>query len=486
MKYTAVLAAFFLLLIGATPSKAQDAKDATLQELINFVFRNYTGERPGASFAVMKEGKILECQSFGYADLEKKIRATCETNYRLASVTKQFTAMGILILIDQGKLQYDTKLTEVFPEFPEYGKEVTIRQLLTHRSGLLDYERLYPRDSEDQLLDKDVLNLLMAQDSLQFPVNSRFKYSNTGYAVLAIIIEKVSGKSFKEFIAEEIFGKTGMANSTMYVKGDPIKNRAYGYTYNDSLNQYENIDQSIFSAVKGDGGVYTSVSDYAKWDKSLYGETLVSTDLLNDAFTSWDENGKTDGSGYGFGWFVDVENDKKIVRHSGSTSGFITNVYRIPSEKISVIILTNTVQFGNLWRTAPFLASLYSDGKLPIPMDVMIEKEITEQGSGNIKAYYDSLMASDTKYKINREHIARLGFSYMRNEEKEHALNLLTFVKTEFPEKYEGYIGLGHFYRKYGDKEKAIENFKKVIEVATSEEQRHIDFSMRMIKELSE
>lgn len=486
MKLTHFIVGFLIFISGSAPSQELIAKKETKQDLIDFVFRNYMGEKPGASFVVVKEGKIVDCQSFGYADLENKIPATCETNYRLASVTKQFTAMGIMILIDRGKLKYDTKLTEVFPKFPAYGKEITIKHLLTHRSGLLDYGKLYPKDSEEPLLDQEVLNIMMAQDSLLFPANTQFKYSNSGYAVLAMIIERVSGKSFKKFMEDEIFSKTGMTNSTVYVKGDPIKNRAYGYTFNDSLNQYENIDQSIFSSVKGDGGVYSSVSDYAKWDKSLYGETLVNKDLLADAFTSWDENGKTDGNGYGFGWFVDVENGKKYVRHSGSTSGFITNSFRIPSEKLTVAIFTNTVQFGGLWRTAPFLASLYSDGELPIPMDIMTEKEITNNGSGDIKTYYDTLMARDTNYKVDTEDLTRLGFSYLRNDNKEDALNVLTFVKTEFPQNFEGYIGLAHYYKKYGDKEKAIEHFKKVIEVATSDDQRHIDFSKQQIKELSQ
>ena len=205
MKYTYFIVALLIIYSGCKPSERSLKNRETNQDLINFVFRNYMGERPSASFAVIKDGKIEDCQSFGYADLENKIRANCETNYRLASVTKQFTAMGIMILMDQGKLQYDTKLTEIFPEFPEYGKEITIQNLLTHRSGLQEYSRLYPRDSEKPLVDKEVLNLLIAQDSLLFPANTQFKYSNSGYAVLAMIIERVAGKTFKKFMDRRNF-----------------------------------------------------------------------------------------------------------------------------------------------------------------------------------------------------------------------------------------------------------------------------------------
>ena len=277
-----------------------------------------------------------------------------------------------------------------------------------------------------------------------------------------------------------------MTNSTIYAKGAPIKNRAFGYKFNDSLNKYINIDQNIWSAIQGDGGVYSSVEDYAKWDNSLYDITLVSSELLDDAFSSWDENGKTEGNGYGFGWFIEMENGKKFLRHSGSTTGFINISLRIPSEKLSVAIFTNTVDFGGLRRTAAFLASLYSEGQLPIPIDVMIEKEITKNGSEEIKTYYNTLIASRDHYKVDTEDLTRLGFSYLRKGEKEDAFNVFTFVKTEFPQNFDGYIGLAHYYKNYGNNEKAIEYFKKVIEIATRDEQRHIDFSKKMIKELSE
>src|SRR5690606_4716353 len=232
MKYTHLTLVFLIIFCGCKPSEKIVEKKKTKQDLINFLFQDYIGEKPSASFIVIKDGKIKDCQSFGYADLDNKILANCETNYRLASVTKQFTAMGILILINQGKLNYDTKLTEIIPEFPDYGKEITVKYLMSHRSGLIPYTELYPRDSKKQLVDKEVLHLLIKQDSLLFPANSKYAYSNSGYAVLAMIIERVSGISFKEFMEKEIFEKIGMTNSTVYSKDIPIKNRAYGYIFN--------------------------------------------------------------------------------------------------------------------------------------------------------------------------------------------------------------------------------------------------------------
>ena len=483
MKYTHLILVFLIFICGCKTSERIVEKKEVEQKLINFLFQDYIGEKPSASFIVIKDGKIKDCQSFGYADLENKILANCETNYRLASVTKQFTAMGILILINQGKLNYSTKLTEVIPEFPEYGKDITIKNLMSHRSGLQPYNKLYPADAEKQLVDKDVLNLLIKQDSLLFPANSKFQYSNSGYAVLAMIIERVSGKSFKEFMDKEIFEKIGMANSTVYLKDLPIKNRAYGYKFNDTI--YENKDQNTWSAIQGDGGIYSSVSDYVHWDSSLYDETLVKTDLRNDAFSNWDENGKTDTTGYGFGWQIDIKNDKKYLRHGGSTTGFLNFSLRIPAEKISVVIYTNTTDYGGLGRKAYFLASYFSDGKIPIPADVLLEKDIEENGIENITNKFNHLKSNTTKYDIVEKDLVSLGFRYMKKE-PEKTLKIFELIKTGFPNYFGGYFGLAQYYRTNGDNEKAIEYFKKVPELATSDDQRQIDYSIKMIEQLSE
>lgn len=485
-KHLYLVLGLLLLIYGCKTSQKISQPDDDKQDWVRYLFRDYMGERPSASFVVIKDGNIKDCQSFGYADLENKILATCETNYRLASVTKQFTAMGVLILIDQGKLAYDTKLTEVLTEFPDYGKEITVKDLLTHRSGLQDYSKLYPKDSEEPLVDKDVLNLLIAQDSLLFPANSNYKYSNSGYAILTLIIEQVSGKTFKAFMEDEIFKKIGMSNSTVYVKNQAIKNRAYGYKFNDTI--YENKDQNIWSAIQGDGGVYSSVSDYVHWDRSLYDETLIKTILKEDAFSAWDENGKTEEKGYGFGWQIDIRKNRKYVMHGGATTGFRNYAVRIPSEKISVVIYTNTADYrtGALRRKAFFLASLYSDGKIPIPIDMVIEREIHANGSNNIHTYYNALTTVQDKYETNTGDLVSLGFRYLNKKENTNCLNVFTFIKTQFPDYFGGYFGLAQYYRTNGNNEKAVEYYKKIPNLATSKDQRLINYARKMIKQLSE
>lgn len=486
MKYTYLALIFLIIICGCKPFEKLVEEKKANEDLINFLFQDYIGEKPSASFIVIKDGKIKDCQSFGYSDLENKILANCETNYRLGSVTKQFTAMATLILINKGKLNYDTKLTEVIPEFPNYGKEITVKDLLSHRSGLQSYFKLHPKNSEKQVIDRDVLNLLKEQDSLQFPSNSKYEYSNSGYAILALIVEKVSNKSFKQFMDDEIFKKLGMSKSTVYQKNLSIKNRALGYKFNDTI--FEKRDQNAWSAVQGDGGIYSSVKDYYLWDKSLYGETLIATDLKEDAFTIWDSIGKNKGAGYGFGWHIEIKDDKKYLIHGGSTTGFRNYSLRIPSEKISVAIYTNTADYGTfgLKRKALFLASLYSDNQLLIPIDVILEKEISNSGSEDIKDYYNKLTSLNNIYDTNPKDLVSLGFNYKRNKEDKNCLNVFNFVIEKFPNYYGGYYGLAQYYKTKGNSEKAIEYYKIVAKLATRHEQQRIDYSKKMIKQLSE
>ena len=484
MKYTYFTLVLLIILSGCKSTETTTEKLNDKQDWVNYLFQNYMGEKPSASFIVIKDGKTIDCQSFGYADLENKILANCETNYRIGSVTKQFTAMGALILINQGKLNYDTKLTEVIPEFPDYGKEITLKDLLLHRSGLESYNKLNPEDSKKQLLDKDVLNLLIEHDSLLFPANSKFRYSNSGYAILALIIERTSGKTFKDFMDKEIFEKIGMTNSTVYLKDLQIKNRALGYKFNDTI--YENKDQNTWSAIQGDGGIYSSVSDYQNWDKSLYDETLIKTELKNDAFSNWDENGKNDKGGYGFGWGIEINNNIKYLVHSGSTTGFRSFSLRIPSEKITIAIYTNSNDNSNISKKGFALASLYSDNKSPMPIDLLIEREISINGSKNIKEYYSKIATEQNKDDGSNRSLTSLAWKYLDNKENANALELFEIVKVNYPKYLGGYYGLGRYYQKTKEKQKALEYFNKVIELATKEEQGWSNNAKKRIKELSE
>ncbi len=310
------------------------------ENLVNPIFEAYNHpDLPGASVMIIQNGKIAFEKGYGLANVEKDIKVTPETDFRLASVTKEFTSMCILKLIKAGKLTLDTKLTDIFPDFPKYGNKITIKNLLQHTSGLVAYEDLIPDSATVQVKDKDVLNMMMNIDSTYFEPGSQHRYSNTGYAVLAMIIQNVSGVPFREYLKNNIFEPLGMNHTLAYEKGiNEVPNRAYGYTITDTGIVF--TDQSLTSAVLGDGGIYSNTRDLFKWDQALYSNKLIDQKYIQMAF----ERGKTnDGKtfDYGFGWRREIYKGMEIVYHTGSSIGFRNIIYRIPGKNFSVIILTN-------------------------------------------------------------------------------------------------------------------------------------------------
>lgn len=309
----------------------------TDQVYLGEMFKEYQGKgNPGAAILVIRDGQKELKGTYGRANLETDQIVGANTNFRLASVSKQFTAMSILMLVDRGELALDDTLRVIFPDFPEFADHITVTHLLQHTSGLLDYEDFVPADSPTQVTDSDVLAILMATDSTYFAPGSAFHYSNSGYAVLAMIVEKYAGVSFAQFLKENIFDPLRMDNTVAYQEGiSTVSNRAYGYTVTDT--GVVNTDQSPWSAVLGDGGIYSSIDDLYKWDQALYTDTLISADLLVQAFTPNLED-------YGFGWRIDTYKGHTRYHHSGSTSGFRNFVQRFPEEKLTVIVLTNRAE----------------------------------------------------------------------------------------------------------------------------------------------
>jgi CubicO group peptidase (beta-lactamase class C family) len=313
--------------------------DAQTEGIDNLFFDYSAGESPGASVLVSMDGKIVFKKSCGFANLEKDTRIEPGTNFRLASVTKQFTATSMLILIQKALLKLDTKLTDIFENFPDYGKKITIKHLLNHTSGLIDYEDLISDAATIQVKDADVLSMMFAQSDNYFEPGTQFKYSNTGYALLAMIVEKISGKSFAQLLDENIFKPLEMKNTVAYEEGiSVVNNRAYGYERSGS--NWIRKDQSITSAVLGDGGIYSNTEDLFKWDEALYTNKILADDLRNEAMTRTvlDNGEEID---YGYGWHLKTYKGNEIVYHTGSTQGFRNVNYRVPSKRFTVIILTN-------------------------------------------------------------------------------------------------------------------------------------------------
>jgi CubicO group peptidase (beta-lactamase class C family) len=247
--------------------------------------------------------------------------------------------MSVLQLAEQGRLRLDERLTDFFPEFPAYGRDILVKHLLTHTSGLPDYEDLIPEGTTLPVLDQDVLRILMQQGKSQFAPGAQYNYSNSAYALLALIVELRSGQTFARYLKENIFKPLKMDNTLAYEAGlSTIPNRAFGHT--PGTNGWQRTDQSLTSSVLGDGGIYSSVVDLAKWDAALYKHKLVSASSLRAAFTPHAATDKP-GRSYGFGWYLTVHRGIKEIYHSGESRGFRTRLARFPEKKFTVIILAN-------------------------------------------------------------------------------------------------------------------------------------------------
>jgi CubicO group peptidase (beta-lactamase class C family) len=330
--------ALLVLMAGCAAGGARMAR-------VDTIMHRYDGTGPGAALLVVRDGVPLVRRGYGFADLESNSAVTPQTNFRLASVTKQFTAAAILLLAEDGRLHLDDRVRQWLPSLPPAAGSITIRHLLTHTGGLIDYEDIMPASLATQLRDVDVLHLLDAQDHLYFAPGSAYRYSNGGYAMLALIVEKASGMSFQAFLHERIFERLGMHGTLAYVpEGPQVPFRAYGYTLNEgrfaegahARDAWTRTDQSLTSAVLGDGGIYASIDDLAKWDAALYDARLLSNESRRLAFMP---HTKTDDATveYGFGWRITGE----TLWHSGESIGFRNVIVRWPSRHLSVIVLSN-------------------------------------------------------------------------------------------------------------------------------------------------
>jgi CubicO group peptidase (beta-lactamase class C family) len=345
---------------------ANEAPKDAVSSKIDAIFAAATDARsPGVAVEVRRNGRTIFARGYGARDLRSSTKLDARTDFRLASFTKQFTATAVMLLVHDGKLRYDEPLTEIFPDFPAYGQGITIRQLLTHTSGLPDYEDLMesiekakgPRWSEtQQIQDAEVLELLKQTTHGKFAPGTSWAYSNSGYVVLGLVVAKVASEPFGQFVSERIFRPLHMSGTMVFVNGkNTVPNRAYGHTKDNGA--FTETDQSSTSATQGDGGVYSNLLDLAKWDDALARHALLSeremapalapVKLADGSPTLWPREPDGDNLdpgkpvSYGFGWFLDAYSGHQRMWHTGSTRGFRTVIERFTSDGLTIIILAN-------------------------------------------------------------------------------------------------------------------------------------------------
>jgi CubicO group peptidase (beta-lactamase class C family) len=348
-KAAMILGCAALLPAAALPGAKAD-KPA---KLVDALLRGLGGERePGAAIMVLKDGAVVYLGTRGVADLQAMRPIDGRTNFRLASLSKAFTAAAVALLVRDGKLRYEDRLTDLLPGFPEYGRAITVRHLLNHTSGLPDYEGLMPAADpgrpveESQIDDAGVLELLRGQKAGWFVPGSIWRYSNSGYVLLGLIVARVSGRSFPAFLRERVFQPLKMTGTVALVRDKTtVADRAFGYTKDGGRWRY--TDQSPTSATLGDGGVYSSLTNLSLWDEALRRHLLLTEEEMRPALSPVRVPGRgptgPDGrpADYGFGWFLDPWEGHPRMWHYGETVGFRTAIHRFTADGLTVVVLAN-------------------------------------------------------------------------------------------------------------------------------------------------
>ena len=326
---------FVSILLVSAATIAQNLE----KEFDELLSASYSGENPGVTALVYNEGKTIYRKAFGMADLELNVPMRPENIIEIGSITKQFTATAILMLLEQGKLSLADEITKFIPDYPTNGKKITVHHLLNHTSGIKSYTGMPSfRDLTREDMTPTELIDVFKNEPMDFDPGEEFRYNNSGYILLGHIIEVVSGKTYAEFISENIFKPLGMENSHYGSMSQLIPNRASGYSPTE--NGWRNADYLSLTLPYAAGSLMSSVDDMLLWHKAIHNKTLISAESKTLAFTNTTLN-NGDYTNYGYGWSVNEVNGIPSIEHGGGIFGYTTSGIYVPEENLYVIVLTN-------------------------------------------------------------------------------------------------------------------------------------------------
>ena len=312
--------------------------DAVDEFLVSHMQRH---QIPGISLAICRDGQVVRAQGYGLANVELDVATKPETVFQTGSVGKQFTAMAVMMLVDEGRLGLDDSISKYFPGAPASWQGITVRHLLTHTSGIKDWEGKTDIDYRKDYTEDELLQVAMKLPP-DFAPGTQWSYSNTGYVLLGILVHKVSGKFYGDFLTERVFSPLGMESTRVISELDIVKNRAAGYTLEEGkLQNQEWVAPSLNTTA--DGSLYTTTLDLSKWDAALWSRRFLKPESYE---AMWSPVKLQDGTSYpyGFAWSFDVQRREPVIQHSGSWQGFKTAIVRYPGHKLTVIVLANLAQ----------------------------------------------------------------------------------------------------------------------------------------------
>lgn len=453
-----------LCLISASPGREkivvgrESGKERKIDSLMTALNNR---EQFIGSILVVDHGKLIYKKAFGMADRQNRIPFTPDTKEYIGSLSKQFTAMGIMILRDRGKLEYDEHIRVFFPELPACMEPVTVRHLLYHLSGLAVFDD-YP-----DMTEKDVFNILMKQESLRFLPGEKFEYCNAGYSLLGMIIEKISGESLNEFMIANIFKPLGMNQTSVNEISHPDKTRAIGYTVYGTVDSYD-------SYMGGNVSIISTVNDLYKWDQELYHCKLVKPQTLTEAFTpssivmknsALDRKDETFGEmSYGYGWWISMYNKGGNLHHDGAFSGYISYIERQPGEKITIIELSN-LRHIPAYEIRTAILNILGDRPYSLPKitgSYFLHEKSQTVGMDSAIALYKVLQKNaDARYDFGELIINSYGYFLLRSNHTDDAIKVFRLNVEDYPNSANVYDGLGDGYLKAGDKVQAIAYYEK-------------------------
>jgi CubicO group peptidase (beta-lactamase class C family) len=443
----------------------------TIPERVSQLVEKYVeyGQFNG-SILVSQNGKIIYKKAFGMANIELKAPNETDTKYRLASVSKQFTAMLIMQLVQQGKVALTVPITTYLPDYPkEQGQKITLHHLLNHSSGIPNFTSF--REYRDKIMrnphtPQELVHLFDTL-KLEFQPGERFNYSNSGYVLLGHIIEKVSGKTYEQCLKDQIFGPLKMNNSGFDHNDAILTKRAQGYEKvgNEFLNT-SFIDMSVPFAA---GSLYSTIEDLYLWDQALYTDVLLSAKLREQLFTNYFE-GKQGNYGYGWGIYalpsVRSAQTLTFTEHSGGINGFNTFISRVLNDKHCVILLSNT-SGAPLAEISHAIAAILYERPFDMPKKSLayaLADVIRAQGlQTGLSKFKD--MKNSGLYKMDEGEINAVGYDFMRDKQFKEAIGIFKLNVEAYPNSGNCYDSLGEAYMNNGDKQLAIENYKRSIEL---------------------
>jgi CubicO group peptidase (beta-lactamase class C family) len=354
--------AVFLLLTSSVHAQSSDPVDTYIHSEMQ------NRQIPGLALLVIRDGNIVKSEGYGFANVELQVPVKPETIFQSGSVGKQFTATAIMMLVEERKLSLDDPLTKFIPDAPQAWKNVKIRHLLSHTGGFTDYPKTF--DFRRDYTEDELLKIVEAQP-LSFPPGSQWAYSNLGYLTLGIVIHRVTGQFYGDFLHDRIFQPLGM-NTRIMSEADIIPNRAAGYRLvKGQLKNQEWVSPTLNTTA--DGALYFNILDLARWDAALYTDKLLKPASLEQMWTPVKlSNGKVNSDHYGFGWFIQNVHGHPVIEHAGAWQGFTTNISRYVDDKLTVVVLTN-LEAANPSKIAHNVAGLYLPALTPSP-----EKEAKE------------------------------------------------------------------------------------------------------------